>query len=115
MPPEDFNGCLLVWDGDEVYEAIWTLDEDSNYFCFVTTYTKDPIHNVIAWMELPQPPKMCINCKHGETMTSNRISIRKVINVERFEYCSLHEDDEELNNETQQLCNDWVPRKNGGR
>lgn len=58
--------------------------------------------------------KLCIDCKHCETRTGHGIQYGNLIEIERFDYCSLLQEIDELNTETKQLCDKWEPRKNGG-
>lgn len=54
--------------------------------------------------------KLCTECVHAKTQSGEKITFENPngTKIVLFNECYLHKDNEELNTQTQQLCNDWA-------
>lgn len=54
--------------------------------------------------------KLCTECIYASTKTGERFTFENPSKqkIVLFTYCSFHKDTQELNTQTQQLCDDWT-------
>lgn len=103
----------LIAEMDAVTKMIDSLPQSSVIDRMSLEARKSALETEIFELTDDSNPKLCIDCKHCETRTGHEIHWGKLVQVERFDYCSLLGEYDELNTETQQLCDQWEPRKNG--